>query len=1254
MSRSFTVLPRTLVHVAMGLILSLSLSLSLSLLASLNANPFAPSQALAADAQESNFNVALVIDGSGSLNADMVGTTVATDPYNLRYDALSLFLALLTDSGNYVDAVVFNDSPSFLLNTGVQPINGRDAKNGLIDQIRAAGAVSDTDIGSALLEAVDALEAAAEQNGLPSVVILFSDGRTDLGGDETRYQQSLANKQSAIELAQQASIPVYSICLQASDVADPDELRQISDATGGDFIAVTDASGLVNAFESFYSLIFPSSSAERVEKSYDETGTADYGFSVPSYGVREVNVIVDDTNTQSMTLLSPQGELSAEEIDASTMAGGQYRVVKLVNPSTGDWNLHLSGTPGAGVTINVIYNVETDVSLRADGDVSRIELGDCVTMSACMLLDGEPIDDSVINDEFATTLIVTERASGQETRLPMASADTGVFTCSFAPEAEGTYDLCAEMAGGGVTVVSGPLACTVVQTSATIATEEGDTQFELGNTAKVSASLMQSGELAPIEVSDTFSATLFVRDTATGVSESAEMKRGDASTYTFDLGFNDAATYEVYAELTDGARTYQTSTLELSFVSTLAKIATDSGETSFMTGADQRVEVTVTQDGEPIDDAFARSLVATAHVVNEQTGEETQPTTTYEGDGVYSFALDGSAPADYLVSASFEGADLSFASSDLEVSFTKLEAVLSIEGDSLTYELGQRAGVDVALMVNGEPASDEQAAGYVGQIDVSTVDGGASDSDAMSYAGNGVFHYDLGLNEPADVEVSACLTSGQLGVQTDTQSLSFVHTQVELSTDAKDGVFDAGEAVAVKARLTRNSEPLGDGLVSSCTGRLHTVNATTGAEDIVNLSYEGDGVYACTLQPDQPSSMNVFAVFDVAGATYMSDTVALEAVSYDAALTVPDNADEFRIDGAGATLSLRVSKNSEALVGSDLNACTATLYLTDEASGQTVTSELSPNADASGWDIPLESDVPVRYSAYAVVSVGQREVQTPTVEVMFVDRAPDVVGATQVEMSTVVLPFAPAAAHVDLAEHFAVPGDDELTYQAQGFAEDGSDASNRVSLSGSELSVDMSSASPCSVVASASNPRGLASEVTFNMRAFDTRPIFAVLGAAIVLLVVALLLARHHKATHVHYEGLVSVRSLSDGVSGSKNPGKIVTGRMALSAFGVSRDCGFDLGKAYVMATGARSLVFGCNREFFTRSGKQKGTVLLQVGDNAIYTDETRKSGVVVNVSTDARRMAVPRTAPGARTTQPGGPQRREGPAVRSRPAARR
>ena len=67
--------------------------------------------------QIQKFNVALVLDGSGSL----VSNSNGTDNDGLRYEAIQLFLALLSDQGNEVSAIVFDDdSENYLLNTDVE------------------------------------------------------------------------------------------------------------------------------------------------------------------------------------------------------------------------------------------------------------------------------------------------------------------------------------------------------------------------------------------------------------------------------------------------------------------------------------------------------------------------------------------------------------------------------------------------------------------------------------------------------------------------------------------------------------------------------------------------------------------------------------------------------------------------------------------------------------------------------------------------------------------------------------------------------------------------------------------------------------------------------------------------------------------------------------------------------------------------------------------------------------------------------
>ena len=118
-------------------------------------------------------NIELVIDGSGSL----VNGDTPTDPSGLRYDAINLFLALLANKGNEVGAIVFDDnSEKYIFNADVASVEGKQAKMNLADKIKKAGTGVDTDIGSALKTAVEALKKHQADNDNASAVILMSDG----------------------------------------------------------------------------------------------------------------------------------------------------------------------------------------------------------------------------------------------------------------------------------------------------------------------------------------------------------------------------------------------------------------------------------------------------------------------------------------------------------------------------------------------------------------------------------------------------------------------------------------------------------------------------------------------------------------------------------------------------------------------------------------------------------------------------------------------------------------------------------------------------------------------------------------------------------------------------------------------------------------------------------------------------------------------------------------------------------------------
>ena len=416
-------------------------------------------------------NVVLVIDGSGSLTTKN-GT--ATDPQGLRYDAIDLFLALLTNDGNNVSVIVFNEGfDTFRLSTDPVELQGKSDKLALSEQIRKAGTGGDTNIGAALLKGVNDASTMNQQNGLESVVILFSDGRTDLGKDaEEAEKESLADKEEAIVAAQDADIPVYTICLKANSIADPDEMEEIAIRTGGQPVTVDEAADLTKAFESFYSLIFASASSEIQETQYPDSGVLTFTIPIPAYGAEEVNIILDTNQLTSKKLYSPSGQLTEAQVADFTMSGGYYDVIKLVDPECGDWTVELTGIPKRDVTINVLYNIDSSAQIATADGRSDYKSGEDVTFQVNLIQNGDPVKDQSITDEYSAKLLLTNMADGTVEEVEMANDGSGTFTHTMKAVAYTSYQAEAILSYNDLTLQSQLIAVNFDNTSPVASQDE--------------------------------------------------------------------------------------------------------------------------------------------------------------------------------------------------------------------------------------------------------------------------------------------------------------------------------------------------------------------------------------------------------------------------------------------------------------------------------------------------------------------------------------------------------------------------------------------------------------------------------------------------------------------------------------------------------------------------------------------------------------------------------------------------------------
>lgn len=345
------------------------------------------------------FNVVFVTDASGS-----IGGTDATDPDGYRYEAVDLFLGLLANGGNYVGSVVF--SSDVVLQQSLVEVSGKTEKESISQSIRSQEVGGWTDIGGALLTAVDLLQNGGDTS-LPSIIILLTDGNTEMGASE-ETQQSISDKETALELCRQAGIQIYSTCLNENQSANVDELRQISQATGGEFTEVTNAADLQMVFDSYYSTIYSTDSVEMMDETIPESGNISRQFDVADVGVEEVNVVVFGEATQ-YTLTQPDGQTySAEQLNKCLYSANTFDLLKIEDPAPGLWTLEVTGNAGSSIRIFKIYNSNLNVQASIENPEDSYVIGTPVNFMA-QLYEG----DTIVTDmnrykEYTATLTVTD------------------------------------------------------------------------------------------------------------------------------------------------------------------------------------------------------------------------------------------------------------------------------------------------------------------------------------------------------------------------------------------------------------------------------------------------------------------------------------------------------------------------------------------------------------------------------------------------------------------------------------------------------------------------------------------------------------------------------------------------------------------------------------------------------------------------------------------------------------------------------
>lgn len=451
---------KTIPAAALALLLCMTLLCSLSGAASAEKEYGEPNR----------FNVVLVVDKSGSLCCEN-GT--GTDPDGLRFDALRLFLALLTESGNNIGAVVFDEHIRY--ESPVRPVSGMEEKKALIRELEKFYPCYDTDIGSAMLRATEMLRDMKRENDLPCMILLFSDGKTDFttGDLVSRFHASWANADKALNAAREEGITINGILLNVGGAADRgvEEFRLYTYGTGGQFEEVKWAPDLAPAFRRLYQIVTNAAYTGDQRVSFSDKGEAEIFFTVPSFGVEEVNVIIEgedlrpdetrkdkDAERVSVEIFRPGGERF--DADGHALENIRYMLYKIPEPDLGIWHVLLKGKPSDWVDVTMVGNPSLTVTLGSGAE--SYTAYEPYSFTAGVFDPAVPMLSEEQLDGLNAVLVRENPATGAVSEYPCTErVDNNYFFENISFPTGGDYNISAVFSLGDFRVSSAVLPITV-------------------------------------------------------------------------------------------------------------------------------------------------------------------------------------------------------------------------------------------------------------------------------------------------------------------------------------------------------------------------------------------------------------------------------------------------------------------------------------------------------------------------------------------------------------------------------------------------------------------------------------------------------------------------------------------------------------------------------------------------------------------------------------------------------------------------
>lgn len=400
-------------------------------------------------ADNMSFDVIFAIDGSSSMKK--------SDALKLRLTAGRLFTEMTYSNTSRAGFVQFTniimDSQGLTdLSTEDSKASFRDRLSGLQDSVKGSW---DTDISLGLTQALNLLKEGDSFNGDRNpMIILLSDGNTDLPNGPRTVEESNAELTGTLSEAASLGVPIYSIGLNYDGKLDVDYMQNIANQTGGAFYNITTATDFNKYMTDIFGNVADGDLTGLNPAYIDGRFVTD--FVIDNGSVLMANIVIlTDKGVSDPQLIDPTGAVVPLDADHGVIVStdtsdenkvSTYTILKIMYPVQGAWKVSVKGEADDAVQVNLLTTYDISFKLLNSRDPIA---GNDINIYGKLVRGDENITDSnLLSGAMAICTIMDNKGNIVGENLPMTyNEEKHVFICKTNLEKSGNYYVTAHLEG---------------------------------------------------------------------------------------------------------------------------------------------------------------------------------------------------------------------------------------------------------------------------------------------------------------------------------------------------------------------------------------------------------------------------------------------------------------------------------------------------------------------------------------------------------------------------------------------------------------------------------------------------------------------------------------------------------------------------------------------------------------------------------------------------------------------------------------